>query len=1114
MGVVYLARDPVLGRTLAIKVLMEDNDELRERFAREARSAAALNHTNIVTVYDVGEHDGRPFMAMQYLDGETMAEMIRRRAVVPLARKLELMAELCDGLGYAHRCGIVHRDIKPANLMITTEGTLKILDFGIARVATDATNTGLTQVGAVMGTTHYMSPEQADGLTVDERSDIFAVGLVFYELLSFARAFPGELAHVVLHNIVNKEPRALHELQPEIDPRLEQLVNRCLVKDPGGRYQILANLASDLDSFRASLDRDDETLILPRETGPDARTKPAGSRGRSVRNWQEIDERRSALIEAHLAQASRHLQAGQLEDAINECEQALVISPDEARVLALIQRAHRAVDDRRVEEWLTEARGRLAAGAVTDAERLIGQVLALEPDSTAGKAVLLEVKERRREQERAAERARAMRAALSKAVTSMNAGAFEAAMRSANEALAFDATNEEARQLLDRARAGIEQRQRELREAAERQRLAEEQARIAAEQRQREMREAEERQRLAEEQARLAREQRQRELHEAAERQRLAEEQARIAAERRQREIREATERQRLAEEQARLARERREPDSELPTLITPSRETETRREDARTAARAHAGSTARIRMLIAAVVFVALGGAAAWWALKDKPVPGTGETGGQPSVDFSVVLADAERQQENALAAIALIRRIPENATEFRQGIALLRRIRDAASTAARSARSTALGAKSETQGAFKDGEDLLKKADVLTDLADTEAAVKLYATARQAFVEAVSADLAPPQLLQLAQTAYRAGKRPEAIEMAVRAAGRDGGYRPAVAFLDQRRREAAAQTQTARSGAATAGSTPENSTLFTNARATEQQANGMTTPAETQSAVDTYSKATRLYEAAASEARDRANALASALKTELEGHVQRAELFLKQGEPARAREEIAEVQKKSPNYLATRHPDLSRRVAAAETVIEIEGWVRNLDRDLQSGRVDGARAELERIRSRDPGYLASHPDLERRVTEAEAAAVAKNRTGAGTGIGGGGVSKGATGKSKEVIEGEIKAVLSRFSAEASRGREGDVSVVCRPCEKDKTFGFTAQGLHARKFESATFQIVNLEEDQVTLVWSVVVTRKHRSTDPDRPENQTFDVTLNRAAGGWLIAAIRVRQR
>ncbi|HWK09332.1 MAG TPA: serine/threonine-protein kinase, partial [Vicinamibacterales bacterium] len=211
MGVLYLARDPLLRRTLAIKVLAVDDDDLRERFAREARSAASLSHTNIVTIFDVGEDNGHPFLAMEYLDGETMAEMIRRKAPVALQRRLQLLLELCAGLGYAHRLGIIHRDIKPANLMITGGGTLKILDFGLARLTHDNTS-GLTQSGALLGTPNYMSPEQVEGRTVDHRSDIFSVGLVLYELLTYRKAYSGEGMHVILHKITHERPQPLREI--------------------------------------------------------------------------------------------------------------------------------------------------------------------------------------------------------------------------------------------------------------------------------------------------------------------------------------------------------------------------------------------------------------------------------------------------------------------------------------------------------------------------------------------------------------------------------------------------------------------------------------------------------------------------------------------------------------------------------------------------------------------------------------------------------------------------------------------------------------------------------------------------------------------------------------
>ena len=161
MGDLYLGRDPMLDRFVAIKMLKAGStaDDLRERFAREARSAARLAHVNIVTIYDVGEHEGQPYIAMEYVLGETLLEKIRRRSDLPLATKLQYVDELCAGLAHAHRAGIIHRDIKPANLIVAAEGTLKILDFGIARLA----DSSMTQSGMMLGTLNYMSPEQISG---------------------------------------------------------------------------------------------------------------------------------------------------------------------------------------------------------------------------------------------------------------------------------------------------------------------------------------------------------------------------------------------------------------------------------------------------------------------------------------------------------------------------------------------------------------------------------------------------------------------------------------------------------------------------------------------------------------------------------------------------------------------------------------------------------------------------------------------------------------------------------------------------------------------------------------------------------------------------------------
>ena len=474
MGVVYLATDPRLQRTVAIKILSvgdSSSDELRERFAREARSVAALKHNHIVTIYDIGEDQGRPFIAMEFLDGETLGEMIRRRAQLTITRKLQLMGELCSGLGYAHRSGIVHRDIKPANLMITAEGTLKILDFGLARVTAELTSTGLTRHGALMGTPFYMSPEQIDGTPVDHRSDIFAVGLVLYELLTYRKAFPGDSSHVVLHDIIHKQPTAIRNLLPTIDPELEAIVHKGVEKDRNKRYQNLAVLGSDLERIRARLRDVAEDPLPGSRSSPDAETTPGrleGSGGRTPRsgpsgipNLGAIAERRAAQIEAHLSAAGRHLEAGQYEAVIEQCEHALVLNPQEARALEMLSGAHRGLEDARVDGWLAEARGELSRDALTGAESLVEQSLKLRPDHPDALKLRQQIRDRRREKERIAERDRALRMAVQRARGNLDAGALDAALRSVSEALAYDPAHDDANALRDEIQAAIDARRRE-----------------------------------------------------------------------------------------------------------------------------------------------------------------------------------------------------------------------------------------------------------------------------------------------------------------------------------------------------------------------------------------------------------------------------------------------------------------------------------------------------------------------------------------------------------------------------------------------------------------------------------------------------------------------------
>jgi len=257
MGHLYLANDPNTGRNVAIKVLSttDDSDEFRARFGREARVLASLNHPNIVHIYDTGDFEGSPFIVMEYVAGETLEAMIKRRAPLTVSDKLRLMMELCAGLAQAHDAGVVHRDIKPANLIVDAQGRLKILDFGIARVDGARTIAGqpLTQLNVAVGTPGYMSPEQLEAGRVDHRSDIFGVGAVCYELLAYAEAFPGSTIEQIERSVRSAKPIPLTTRVPNLDPELDDIVMRALRTDPDRRYQDAATFERALSRLRDRL---------------------------------------------------------------------------------------------------------------------------------------------------------------------------------------------------------------------------------------------------------------------------------------------------------------------------------------------------------------------------------------------------------------------------------------------------------------------------------------------------------------------------------------------------------------------------------------------------------------------------------------------------------------------------------------------------------------------------------------------------------------------------------------------------------------------------------------------------------------------------------------------
>jgi serine/threonine-protein kinase len=245
MGMVYRAVDDTLERELAVKTLNAEgslDDESRRRFEIEAKAAAKLQHPNIVTVFELAQDRGIPYIAMELLPGTDLEALLRAGEALLLREKLEVVIQICRGLAYAHEHGIVHRDIKPSNIRLLDDGAVKIMDFGIAKLG----GTNLTKSGMMVGTIHYMSPEQVRGKTLDGRSDVFSVGVILYELLAGHRPFRGEGATEILYKIVNDEPEVLAPAQLAGLPRLHEIVSRALAKDPDKRYPTAAALADDL----------------------------------------------------------------------------------------------------------------------------------------------------------------------------------------------------------------------------------------------------------------------------------------------------------------------------------------------------------------------------------------------------------------------------------------------------------------------------------------------------------------------------------------------------------------------------------------------------------------------------------------------------------------------------------------------------------------------------------------------------------------------------------------------------------------------------------------------------------------------------------------------------
>ena len=277
MADVFLGRDRLLDRQVAIKVLFPEfavDPNFVERFRREAQAAANLSHPNIVNVYDWGKHSGTYFIAMEFVDGRTLADILRSNGHVTAKQAAEIASEVAAALGFAHEAGLVHRDIKPANILIGSNGQVKVADFGIARAMNAPTESNLTQAGAVMGTATYFSPEQAQGAQPDPRSDLYSLGIVMYEMVAGRPPFTGENPVSIAYKQVHDNPQPLNQFVADVPRPYEAIVAKLLAKDPKVRYATANALRDDLRRFRNG----DQVMALAAAAGAHGPTGHADRR--------------------------------------------------------------------------------------------------------------------------------------------------------------------------------------------------------------------------------------------------------------------------------------------------------------------------------------------------------------------------------------------------------------------------------------------------------------------------------------------------------------------------------------------------------------------------------------------------------------------------------------------------------------------------------------------------------------------------------------------------------------------------------------------------------------------------------------------------------------------
>ena len=406
MGVVYKARDPLIDRIVALKTLttgVSEDSTLLKRFYSEARSAGSLRHPNIVTIYELGHEGEVPFIAMQFLQGESLDRIIDRTPNLPLSQRVGFIVHICRALDYAHKRNppVIHRDIKPGNVMIGPDGSVVVVDFGIARLGE---NTVSQSAGMLIGTLGYMAPQLFRGGTADARSDIWAAGVVFYEVLAYRRPFKGDTAAQLVSNIVLEEPRSIREAAPGTPEEIEQILKRMLAKEAEDRYQTMEEVLADLEPVWKRLLQADVAVLLQNSERyfQEGDLLAAKSEIVQILNWDAANASAKSLadkingalrrqevfpqVKAHLENAQKLLAEGHIAEAKSEAEAAVRLDSSCQPARELVRQAQEALErSREIARAIQAGKQRMAEGSLTEAEKQLDKALTLDPENTTAK---------------------------------------------------------------------------------------------------------------------------------------------------------------------------------------------------------------------------------------------------------------------------------------------------------------------------------------------------------------------------------------------------------------------------------------------------------------------------------------------------------------------------------------------------------------------------------------------------------------------------------------------------------------------------------------------------------------------------------------------------------